>query len=398
MIYEPCIRGFYGVVNSCMGGKDMDKNAETESGQTDMLQKGYYAILDFIDQMEQLTQLQNKIDITSNITKIWGVFLEYIPNLIDVETCALFLVDENSHEFVLKKVSPEEDAVVCQKEIDFQIECGTFSWIINRGQPAVVLPMALKEKNTVIILPLCTVKKTLGVIIAATSIEQSSITQENIRLLTMLARQYALVIENVLLYDKLKKEHTALEKANAEITILSITDPLTGIYNRGYLTERIPQEIKRAMRYGHALSVIMCDIDHFKKINDTYGHLAGDQVLKQFVQIITGLIRLDVDWMARYGGEEFFVVLPVTDFAGALHQAERLRAGIAKRPFDVDGNQIDVTASFGVTGFNSQETFEKEITPELIITTADKYLYEAKEQGRNRVIGGPVNCFSDCNG
>ena len=398
MIYEPCIRGFYGVVNSCMGGKDMDKNAETESGQTDMLQKGYYAILDFIDQMEQLTQLQNKIDITSNITEIWGVFLEYIPNLIDVETCALFLVDENSHEFVLKKVSPEEDAVVCQKEIDFQIECGTFSWIINRGQPAVVLPMALKEKNTVIILPLCTVKKTLGVIIVATSIEQSSITQENIRLLTMLARQYALVIENVLLYDKLKKEHTALEKANAEITILSITDPLTGIYNRGYLTERIPQEIKRAMRYGHALSVIMCDIDHFKKINDTYGHLAGDQVLKQFVQIITGLIRLDVDWMARYGGEEFFVVLPVTDFAGALHQAERLRAGIAKRPFDVDGNQIDVTASFGVTGFNSQETFEKEITPELIITTADKYLYEAKEQGRNRVIGGPVNCFSDCNG
>jgi len=398
MIYEPCIRGFYGVVNSCMGGKDMAKNAETESGQTDMLQKGYYAILDFIDQMEQLTQLQNKIDITSNITKIWGVFLEYIPNLIDVETCALFLVDENSHEFVLKKVSPEEDAVVCQKEIDFQIECGTFSWIINRGQPAVVLPMALKEKNTVIILPLCTVKKTLGVIIVATSIEQSSITQENIRLLTMLARQYALVIENVLLYDKLKKEHTALEKANAEITILSITDPLTGIYNRGYLTERIPQEIKRAMRYGHALSVIMCDIDHFKKINDTYGHLAGDQVLKQFVQIITGLIRLDVDWMARYGGEEFFVVLPVTDFAGALHQAERLRAGIAKRPFDVDGNQIDVTASFGVTGFNSQETFEKEITPELIITTADKYLYEAKEQGRNRVIGGPVNCFSDCNG
>ena len=398
MIYKPCIRGFYGVVNSCMGGKDMDKNAETESGQTDMLQKGYYAILDFIDQMEQLTQLQNKIDITSNITEIWGVFLEYIPNLIDVETCALFLVDENSHEFVLKKVSPEEDAVVCQREIDFQIECGTFSWIINRGQPAVVLPMALKEKNTVIILPLCTVKKTLGVIMIATSIEQSSITQENIRLLTMLARQYALVIENALLYDNLRKEHTALEKANAEITILSITDPLTGIYNRGYLTERIPQEIKRAMRYGHALSVIMCDIDHFKKINDTYGHLAGDQVLKQFVQIITGLIRLDVDWVARYGGEEFFVVLPVTNFAGALHQAERLRAGIAKRPFDVDGNQIDVTASFGVTGFNSQETFEKEITPELIITTADKYLYEAKEQGRNRVVGGPVNCLSDCNG
>ena len=398
MIYKPCIRGFYGVVNSCMGGKDMDKNAETESGQTDMLQKGYYAILDFIDQMEQLTQLQNKIDITSNITEIWGVFLEYIPNLIDVETCALFLVDENSHEFVLKKVSPKEDAVVCQREIDFQIECGTFSWIINRGQPAVVLPMALKEKNTVIILPLCTVKKTLGVIMIATSIEQSSITQENIRLLTMLARQYALVIENALLYDNLRKEHTALEKANAEITILSITDPLTGIYNRGYLTERIPQEIKRAMRYGHALSVIMCDIDHFKKINDTYGHLAGDQVLKQFVQIITGLIRLDVDWVARYGGEEFFVVLPVTNFAGALHQAERLRAGIAKRPFDVDGNQIDVTASFGVTGFNSQETFEKEITPELIITTADKYLYEAKEQGRNRVVGGPVNCLSDCNG
>jgi diguanylate cyclase (GGDEF)-like protein len=206
----------------------------------------------------------------------------------------------------------------------------------------------------------------------------------------MLAKQYALVTENALLYDKLRKKHVALEKANAEITILSITDPLTGIYNRGYLTERIPQEIKRAARYGHSLSIIMCDIDHFKRINDTYGHIVGDQVLKQFVQVITGLIRFDVDWMARYGGEEFVVVLPVTDLEGAIHQAERLRTGIAKRPFNVDDYQIDVTASFGVTGFKSEDPSKKTITPELVITTVDKYLYEAKEQGRNRVVGGPV--------
>jgi PleD family two-component response regulator len=102
----------------------------------------------------------------------------------------------------------------------------------------------------------------------------------------------------------------SLKEANEEIRVLSITDPLTGIYNRGYLNERLPQEIKRSIRYKRALSLILCDLDHFKLVNDQYGHVAGDEVLKGFVNCVVASIREQIDWTARYGGEEFLI----TDF------------------------------------------------------------------------------------
>ena len=131
----------------------------------------------------------------------------------------------------------------------------------------------------------------------------------------------------------------------------------------------------------------MSDIDHFKQINDTYGHHVGDQVLKQFVRFVLGLIRSDVDWLARYGGEEFLIVLPETDVQGAVFQAERLRTDFSKSPLRISGNEINITVSFGVTGFGP-DTPDNVISSEAVINTADKYLYQAKRQGRNMVIGG----------
>lgn len=179
----------------------------------------------------------------------------------------------------------------------------------------------------------------------------------------------------------------SLKDANEEIRILSITDPLTGTYNRGYMTERLPQEIKRARRYSRALSIILCDIDHFKKVNDTYGHLVGDRVLKDFAQCIRHSIRQDVDWTARYGGEEFLIVLPETDVNGASVMAERLKSELSQRVTETQGKQISITASFGVTGF-SPDTPDEMISPEAMISKADKYLYQAKREGRNRAMGG----------
>ncbi len=179
----------------------------------------------------------------------------------------------------------------------------------------------------------------------------------------------------------------SLKDANEEIRILSITDPLTGTYNRGYMTERLPQEIKRARRYSRALSIILCDIDHFKKVNDTYGHLAGDRVLKDFAQCIRYSIRQDVDWTARYGGEEFLIVLPETDVNGASVMAERLKSELSQRVTETQGKQISITASFGVTGF-SPDTPDEMISPEAMVSKADKYLYQAKREGRNKAMGG----------
>jgi len=186
------------------------------------------------------------------------------------------------------------------------------------------------------------------------------------------------------------EQERALRQANEEIRILSITDPLTGCSNRGCLNTRLPQEIQRAGRYNRPLSIVMCDIDHFKKVNDTHGHQAGDLVLIEFSKRINDSIRYEVDLLARYGGEEFLVTLPETDLDGALHLSERLRRVISEKKFDIGTKKIKITASFGVAGFDSGNAGD-EISFDTLINHADKYLYKAKNEGRNRVAGGELS-------
>jgi diguanylate cyclase (GGDEF)-like protein len=181
----------------------------------------------------------------------------------------------------------------------------------------------------------------------------------------------------------------SLIEANEEIKILSITDPLTKCYNRGYLNDHLPQEIKKARRYGHNLSLILCDIDHFKNVNDTYGHQVGDQVLKEIVRSVLDSVRNNVDWIARYGGEEFLIVLPETDIEGATSLAERLCNGFSQKIIETEGKEIQLTVSFGVTGFGPTTPDEK-ISDDALIRAADTFLYQAKEEGRSRVKGNSI--------
>ena len=347
------------------------------------------ALLELIENIERLGQFQDRLDFPSSVDQIWKAFLMDVQNLIDIEVCALFLVDEKTNEFSLKYAVPENEVKLCKKEIDLQIECGIFSWIVNRRQPALIPGLAFEKTKSIVMLPLSTVKRTLGVVMILTPIQESFITQENMKLLTMLTKECSLVMENTLLYERLRRKHLSLEKANKEIKLLSRTDSLTGCYNRGHLNELLPREIKRALRYKHPFALAMCDIDHFKNVNDTYGHQCGDEVLIILVQSITDLIRADTDWLARYGGEEFMLVLPETNLDNAHGLAERLRKHIAQKIIETEEDRVSITASFGVTGFDPS-TDSSNITPEALINTADKYLYEAKKQGRNRVVKGPI--------
>jgi diguanylate cyclase (GGDEF)-like protein len=178
----------------------------------------------------------------------------------------------------------------------------------------------------------------------------------------------------------------SLKDAYEKIRILSITDKLTGCFNRTYMDEYLTKEVIRAKRYFRPLSLVMADIDHFKRVNDIYGHQAGDLVLKDFAASIRKGLRKNVDWITRYGGEEFLIILPETDYEHAMSSAERLRRLVSEGVSLYKEIEIRVTASFGVVGFVPSAQNQK-ISYELIIDRADKALYRAKNDGRNRVRG-----------
>ncbi len=184
---------------------------------------------------------------------------------------------------------------------------------------------------------------------------------------------------------RILKLEQSLKKANEEIRLLSITDPLTGCYNRSYLTERFPQELRRALRYNHSLSVVLADIDHFKKVNDTHGHQAGDAVLKRFAQAINEQVRKKIDWVVRYGGEEFLIILPETGCGGAHTMAERLRCAVSELAIETEDNTITITSSFGGACVHFANRALQTVSMEKLINHADEQLYLSKNEGRNRV-------------
>jgi two-component system cell cycle response regulator len=137
------------------------------------------------------------------------------------------------------------------------------------------------------------------------------------------------------------------------------------------------------------VSLIVCDIDHFKRINDTLGHPGGDEVLKQFGARLKSCLRHDIDWVARLGGEEFAIVLPETTYEAALGVARKLRSSVAETPFPVSEHNLKVTASFGVCGLDRVPVGQRQI-PVQLMKVADAALYRSKNDGRNRVTATPL--------
>lgn len=168
-----------------------------------------------------------------------------------------------------------------------------------------------------------------------------------------------------------------IEKLNK----LVITDELTECYNRRYINERFPLEIKESKRKNEKLTIVLMDIDNFKKINDKYGHQSGDYVLKEIGKIVKSNIRKEYDWVSRYGGEEFLIVFKNMDTENFIKSTEKIRKSIEEHKFIYNGVEIKLTASFGVA-----ELSDKIDEMDMLIAEADKKLYKAKELGKNIVI------------
>jgi len=201
-------------------------------------------------------------------------------------------------------------------------------------------------------------------VLVVQSRQVAAFTAQDGKLLVSLALQVAAALENAHLYE------------------MAMVDGLTGLFVRRYFDARIEEEIERSRRFGTPFAVVMMDIDDFKRLNDTHGHLAGDRVLREVAAIVKTNMR-GVDTAARYGGEELALILPRTELVAALNQAERVRASIAdhRTAGDADGPVLGVTASFGIAAYPESGA----TTAEDLVRRADRALYRAKKTGKNRV-------------
>jgi two-component system, cell cycle response regulator len=177
---------------------------------------------------------------------------------------------------------------------------------------------------------------------------------------------------------RVKALHDQLVDANQRLAAQALTDDLTGLANRRGGAHELERTVALATRHGHALALARVDVDHFKEINDTFGHQAGDRVLAEVARRLAGAVR-GGDKLARWGGDEFVAILPDTERAGALRAAERLRAAVAAAPVAVEGGEAAVTISVGWAHWSGD-------TPDDLLARADRSLYQAKDTGRNAVF------------
>ena len=182
-------------------------------------------------------------------------------------------------------------------------------------------------------------------------------------------------------YENEAIDSTGIHALIDNMNKFAYSDPLTGLYNRRYIIEKLPIDLLNTTLLSSEFSIIMADIDHFKLINDNYGHLAGDQALKTVAETLSGCIKRESDWIARYGGEEFLICIPGANLDFALKTSECMRKAIESTPIMYEDKMLSLTASFGVYSIKTTEN----TSVDDLLKLADEKLYSAKKNGRNRV-------------
>lgn len=298
---------------------------------------------------------------------------ELICQLIDAKACSVMLLDAKRERLLAKAAYGLRTERV--HSLSFRVGEGVAGWVVEKGEVALIsdvaqdprfvqLPLNQTPISSLLCVPLIARGERVGCV-TATSERIGAFDQNDLEIVRFISTTIALDIENVRLHR------------------VAVTDPLTGAYNREFLMSRLPQEIDAAIDRDRTLSVAMVDVDHFKAVNDQYGHGIGDVVLAEVARRLRSAIRAG-DLLVRYGGEEFLVVLPKADAGRAWEVGERMRQRVCERAFDVgDGLALLLRISVGIAQWRLNEKM-----PDLI-DRADIALYGAKERGRNRVEVAP---------
>ena len=338
---------------------------------------------------ETLQQATAAIASTFNLSEIVDSILEQLKRVICYQTATFLLRDQN--DMVVhgtRGLYPQEQL----SGLRFPIHANTIdAEVVRTGRPLIIPnihkqticylnPEYSKTITSLLVVPLIFDDEVIGEI-GVDSPDENCYNDEHVRLLTAFANQVVVAIKNSRLYNSLQEELKTRKEMEEELRRLAITDALTGCFNRRHFMNLAQNEYLRSIRYHHSLSIIMLDIDHFKIVNDTYGHPAGDDVLVQVVQLCQKNIRHN-DLLARYGGEEFIMLLPETCAMDAQALAERMRKEFQNHPIYREGDiSIHTTVSMGIATLSPQRS----IPLEKLLKYADEALYRSKENGRNRV-------------
>lgn len=357
------------------------------------------------ERLSILLKIGLRLTAERNLDRLLRMIIEETTTVMDAERSSLFLIDREKNEMWAKIAQGVETI-----EIRFPLGTGIAGTVGTTGE-MINIPDAYQDRRfnpefdkhtgfrtrNMLCAPL---RNMQGAIIGAVQVlnkRNGVFTRDDEALLSALASPAAIAIENADLYTRLQdlnaklegkvEERTAdlveanerLSALNQQLEQLSIIDNLTHVFNHRFFMERLRQEVKRANRYGTEVSLLMIDIDHFKKVNDTHGYPTGDRVLAGIAGLITTHLR-ETDMLARYGGEEFALIAAPMDLDGARALAERIRELVESQVFTNDA-PVRVTVSIGVSFW---KPFLRE-NYEVLIREADEALARAKSEGRNRV-------------
>lgn len=319
-------------------------------------------------QLSTLYEVGKAISSVLDFKKLQHIILETVVKVIKAEKGSLMLVDDAEKILTIGVAIGLTDDIA--KDTRLEIGRSVAGHVVETRQALFVKNteidenfIAIKKKNirsgTLMCVPLMAKEKLLGALNVSKS-TPDSFSDKDFELFVNLANQAAIAIENARLYR------------------YAVTDEMTRLYNHRFFQQRLDEELMRADRYENHVSLLILDVDHFKKFNDTYGHPEGDRVLKTVARLLEKSVR-EVDIAARYGGEEFVVICPEKNGEGSLVPAERIRSAIENYDFRIDGKSVPITVSVGVACYPEQARSKAEL-----IQKADYALYYSKSNGRNR--------------
>lgn len=335
--------------------------------------------------LEVISEFTYLLSSTLDPQEVLFIIVKKLGEIIPVTRCSILSVDYSKSR-VANVISSFENPTVENLKLDLK-KYPEIRKALATKKPVVIRdairdPLMKDVKDTIkplgiksiIVVPILFRSEVIGTLFLRTSRKTHVFTEREIRICKEIANASANALNNAFLFHEMVSERAKLEK-------LAITDFLTGIYNIRYLYHRFEDEFSRAVRYKSPLSCIMLDIDHFKRINDTYGHRTGDIVLREFANLIKAHTRKS-DVFARYGGEEFIILLPLSDMKAALAEARRIKKMVQQHKFKALKPGAKITISLGISSYPNRKV---NIQDDLI-NLADNALMEAKSGGRNRVV------------